>query len=320
VTSFRRRALTATLLLGAWVGGTFAAGLADGGDAATAQGAGIVIGKAHAGYTPSLKGSKPIVILAIGSGARPEDNVERSLADSLHLIYLNPAKKTATLVGIPRDSYVSIPGVGTGKINSSMFYGGPQKLIETIETDFGAQIDYWALTTFWGLTDMIDDVGGLRIDVPFPMSDPYSRSDFEPGMQWMTGIQVLAFSRDRHSLSQGDFARQENGGRVMLAALEQFQKQYREDPSTMFAYIGAGSRNIDTDIPMSELVSLFYTAGKVPPARVTNVVFPGTAGMQGSLSVVFLDQERAQAMLADLEKDGILSKANTPPSPTANET
>jgi hypothetical protein len=42
--------------------------------------------------------------------------------------------------------------------------------------------------------------------------------------------------------------------------------------------------------------------------------------MQGSLSVVFLDQERAQAMLADLEKDGILSKANTPPSPTANET
>ena len=95
----------------------------------------------------------------------------RSLGDSLHLIFLNPAKRRAVLVGVPRDSYMPIPGHGSGKINSSMVYGGPELMVATMEQNFGVTIDYWALTTFWGFTDMINAVGGLTVDVPFPMVD-----------------------------------------------------------------------------------------------------------------------------------------------------
>ena len=104
--------------------------------AARAQSTGVVMGKAHAGFTPSLTGSKPVVILAIGSGAREGENVMRSLGDSLHLIFLNPAKKRAVLVGVPRDSYMPIPGHGSGKINSSMVYGGPALMV----ADDGAEL------------------------------------------------------------------------------------------------------------------------------------------------------------------------------------
>ena len=139
----------------------------------------------------------------VGSGARPGDDVEHSLADSLHLVFINPAKHRATLVGIPRDSYVPIPNHGTGKINSSLFYGGPALLVDTIENMSGVTVDYWAITTFWGFEDMIDGVGGLTMDVPFAMSDSYARADFQPGVQELSGKDALAFARTRHDLNAG---------------------------------------------------------------------------------------------------------------------
>jgi anionic cell wall polymer biosynthesis LytR-Cps2A-Psr (LCP) family protein len=115
----------------AWVLGS-SLGAIDGSVTARAQSSGVVMGKAHAGFTPSLTGTKPIVILAIGSGARPGEDVLHSLGDSLHLIFLNPAKKRAVLVGVPRDSYMPIAGRGSGKINSAMVMGGPQLLVTTM--------------------------------------------------------------------------------------------------------------------------------------------------------------------------------------------
>jgi LCP family protein required for cell wall assembly len=314
----RRRAAFLVVALVAWVVGS-ALGAVNGTVAARAQSTGVVLGKAHAGFTPSLTGSKPIVILAVGSGARPGDDVMRSLGDSLHLIFLNPAKKRAVVVGIPRDSYVPIPGHGTGKINSSLFYGGPQLMVQTMEQNLGVTIDYWALTTFWGFTDMINAVGGVMVDVPFPMVDPYAHTDFEPGVQRLSGPDALAFSRDRHSLQQGDFGRQENGGRLILASLAQFQKEFRADQARLFTWLGAGMRNIETEIPLAEMMTLAFTASTVPAKKVQNVVLPGGTGMVGGLSVVTLDMTRARAIVADAEKDGVLLKKNVPPSPTAAE-
>lgn len=313
-----RRASFLAVALVVWVLGS-ALGSVDGAVTARAQSTGVVVGKAHAAYTPSLTGSDPVVILAIGSGARPGENVMRSLGDSLHLIFINPKARRAVLVGVPRDSYLPIPGRGTGKINSAMVYGGPELLVRTMETNFGVTIDYWALTTFWGFTDMINAVGGLTVDVPFPMMDPFARTDFSPGVQKLTGPEALAFSRDRHSLEQGDFGRQENGGRLLLAALAQFKKQFGADQARLFTWLGAGMRNIDTEMPLSEVMALAFTVSKVPTTKVQNVVLPGGATMAGSTSVVTLDLARARAIVADAKKDAALLKKNVPPSPTAAE-
>ena len=314
----RRRAIFVVMALSTWVAGSVL-GTMGGPVAATAQGSGIVVGKAHAGFTPSLTGTKPIVLLMVGSGARPGDDVEHSLADSLHLVFINPAKHRATLVGIPRDSYVPIPNHGTSKINSSMVYGGPALLVDTVENMSGVTIDYWAITTFWGFEDMIDGIGGLTMDVPFAMSDSYARADFQPGVQELNGKEALAFARTRHDLLQGDFGRQENGGRLFLASLAQFQKEYKADPSRLFVWLGSGMRNIDTTAPLSEVMALAFTASHIPVKNVQNVVLPGSAGMSGSLSVVFLDSARKTAIFNDVKTDGILLKKNVPPSPTAGE-
>jgi polyisoprenyl-teichoic acid--peptidoglycan teichoic acid transferase len=280
---------------------------------------GILIGKAHAGFAPSLVG-EPIDVLVVGSGAREGEDVLHSLADSLHVVTINPDERKATVVGIPRDSWVSIPGVGTAKINSSMVSGGPELLVQTIEELSGLTMDYWAITTFWGITDLVDELGGLTIDIPFSMEDFNSGSSFEPGLHTLNGRQTLAFTRDRHSFSQGDFARSENGGRVLVAMLAQFRKAFQSDRSALFPWLAAGMKHVDSTVDLDEAIELAFTASHVNPKGVTNVVLPGSTGVEGGLSVVFLTTSTAHAIFADIAPDGILSKPNVPPSPTANET
>jgi LCP family protein required for cell wall assembly len=299
--------------------GIAAASLVGFAGAASAQ-TGILIGKAHAGFAPSMSADDPIVVLTVGSGAREGEDVLHSLADSIHVVSMDPTTNKASIIGIPRDSWVPIPGYGTAKINSSLVAGGPDLLVQTVEALSGLTIDYWAITTFWGITDLVDELGGLTITVPFSMDDYNSGSNFEPGTHHLNGKQTLAFARDRHSFSQGDFARSENGGRILLAFLEQFRKAFQQDQSQLFPWVAAGMKYVDAAMPIDEAVDLAYTASHVNPKGVANAVLPGTSGMEGGISVVYLSSSAAADIFADVAPDAVLSKANLPPSPTADET
>jgi LCP family protein required for cell wall assembly len=312
-----RRFVAIVLVLAAWIGGTVAGSL--GQVPAAASNPGILIGKAHADYTPSLTGSKPIVILAVGSGARPGEDLLHSLSDSLHLIFVNPDQHHATMVGIPRDSWVDIPGHGSNKINSALAAGGPDLMVQTIESHFGVHIDYWAITTFWGFKAMIDKIGGLAVNVPFRMLDPFSGVDLHAGAQRLNGEQALAMARDRHSLLGGDFARQEDGGRLLLAALAQFQKEYDKDPIALLTWIGAGLSNMSTTLTVDQVLQLAYTVTAQPVKNVQNIVLPGSSASIGGLSAVALNNAAVSAIFRDVIPDGIVSKKNVPPSPTANQ-
>jgi LCP family protein required for cell wall assembly len=277
----------------------------------------LEIGQAHAGYVPTLDGTSPIFILFLGSDARPGEPVNGERTDSIHLVGINPAEHKASILGFPRDSWVEIPGHGTGKINSAMVYGGPELTVQTVEQLTGIKIDYWALTSFGGISAMIKGVGGLTMDVPFSMHDSYSQADFEPGVQQLTGKEVLAFSRDRHSLPAGDFGRSENQGRVFIATLRQFRMQFRKDPSRLFVYVGSGLSNVDTNVPLDQVLKLAFTASTINPKTVENMVVPGTNGMAGGTSIVNLSAA-AQVIYDDLKDDGLVLRKNVPPSPNAS--
>jgi polyisoprenyl-teichoic acid--peptidoglycan teichoic acid transferase len=282
-----KRLIFAVLALVVWALGSALGAISPGSGEASTE-APIMLSSAHAGYTPKLTGARPISILAIGSGARPYQSPERGLADSIHLIEIDPRTHRAVIIGIPRDSYVSIPGHGVDKINAAMGLGGPPLLVETVEHLGGIHIQYSALTSFWGLTSMIQQIDGLTIRVPFPMHDRYSRADFHAGVQRLSGEQVLAFSRDRHSLPSGDFGRSLNGGRVFIAALAQYQKEVRDDPTAMLRWVSAGMRSLSTDLPLSNVLRLAFFCTRIPPRNVQNIVLPGGVGSAGGKSIVRL--------------------------------
>ena len=271
----------------------------------------------HAGYVPALDGSEPIFILLLGSDARPGEDIAGQRADSIHIVALNPAKGKATIVGFPRDSYVSIPGFGTNKINAAMVNGGPELVVQTVEQLTGIEIDYWALTWFEGFEAMIDDVGGLVMDVPFDVFDRYAHAQIEAGSQLLSGREALAFARARHALPAGDFGRSENQGRLMVSALAQFRREFDRDPARVLAWIGAALRHAQTSLSLDELWGLAFTGSAINAKRIVNVVVPGTTGMNGATSVVHLDQTKLSAICEDLAPDGLLKKANVPPSPNS---
>ena len=267
----------------------------------------------HAGEVSFLPGFRDVAgkgvfyILAIGSDARPGvcEPIDRCLADSIHLIGINPRKGTASILGFPRDSYVPIPGVGTQKINNSLFNGGPDLVVQTIEELVGVDIDHYFLTSFAGLRHMVNAVGGIEVEIPYPMSDSYSGAVLDAGPHTLDGKQALAFARNRHDTPNGDFSRSENQGRLMLAALAQFRRSVRKDPFGMFTWLVAGMEHIQTDLSAMDLFGMALAALTVEPNRVVNRVVPGGIGSAGGASIVTLGSE-ADAVFADIADDGLL--------------
>jgi len=315
----RRRGAILAGALAAWVLGATLGSVPPRGPAAEAAPL-LAVGKVHANFTPSLEGHDPIFILALGSDARVEKGtpIEKGLGDSIHIIGINPEKQTATILGFPRDSYVNIPGHGTQRINNSLAFGGPELMAETLENLTGMTIDYWVLTSFDGVKQAVDDIGKLVIDVPFPMHDSFAKSDFKPGMQRLNGYDVLAFSRDRHSFAQGDFARSENQGRVMIAALTQLRKETSKDPSRLLDWIGAAHRNLVTELTLEELLDLGLAATQFNPQKVQNIVVEGSTATVNGASIVRLSSSNS-AIYRGMKKDAVVARRNVPRSPTAAE-
>jgi len=156
------------------------------------------------------------------------------------------------------------------------------------------------------------------MDVPFDVFDVLAEAELTAGPQVLTGPDALAFARARHALPSGDFGRSENQGRLMVAAIAAFRKEFSKDPSRLLTWIGAGLRNAQTDVPLDELMTLAFTATTINPKRIVNVVLPGSVSMAGTVSIVSLSQATLDAISTDLGNDGLLKKANIPPSPNAS--
>jgi LCP family protein required for cell wall assembly len=302
-----KRAIAVVLTaLAAWVG--VGALLADPPAEAQSPGPTMELGHALDGdFLPTFGGRRPVFVLAIGSDARPPvcEPVEGCLADSIHLIGINPKEKVASILGIPRDSYVSIPGVGTAKINDSLFYGGPDLVVQTVEELVGVDIDYYFLTAFQGFKRLVNSVGGIEVEIPYPMSDASSGASFEAGEQVLDGAQALAFSRNRKDTPNGDFSRSENQGRVLVGALAEFRKDMRKDPFSVVSWLVAGMEHMQTDVSTVEMFQLALAALQIDPDEVVNRVMPGGIGTAGGASVVTLGGD-AQAVFDDIAEDGML--------------
>jgi LCP family protein required for cell wall assembly len=273
-----------------------------------AQETAVEIRSAHgSSYVPALNAKRPLFILVLGSDARSGQNVERSRADSIHLLGVDVRRKRATILGFPRDSWVSIPGYGTAKINTAMYAGGPELVVRTIENLTGIRIDFYVLTSFTGLRALVNGIGGLEVDVPYAMRDSRSGSNFSAGNQKLNGKEALAFSRDRHSVPGGDLGRSKNQGRLLLAALKKLRSGFESDPGLLFTWIRVGWRHVRTDLSFQTLLDLGLTATQVASKNVDNRVVPATVGTVGQQSVVFISSS-ASSMYRDMRADGVIGK------------
>jgi LCP family protein required for cell wall assembly len=261
----------------------------------------------EASLVPALEGKRPLFILSLGSDARPGQDIRGERSDSIHIIGIDLSTNRATILGFPRDSWVSIPGHGSGKINSAMRDGGPALTIKTLENLTGMPIDFWMLTSFKGLVNMVNRIGGVDVDVPYPMHDGFSGANFRPGMRHMRGKAALAFARDRHDVPGGDLGRSRDQGILLIAALAKFNQAFAKDPTTAFTWIQAAWPQIRTDLSVPTMLQLALAASQISPSNVNNLVVPARGGSVGSSSVVFIEPS-ARAVYADMRADGVVGR------------
>ena len=308
-----KKLIAVVLGLTAWIGGTAAANL---GSAPAGAAPLFVIQRAHADYTPSLDGNDPIFILLLGSDSRPGTPMTKGRSDSIHILGINPAEHRATVFGIPRDSYVPLSTGGTDKINAAMPIGGPEAEMQTVENLTGITFDYYVVTGFNEVTQAVNQIGGLEVDVPYTVVG--FEQTFTAGLHRMDGRAVLGYSRTRHSLPLGDFDRSLNQGVVLKSALTQFRTEFAKDPTRLYSWLGAGLRNTETNVPIDELVRLAGLSHAIPAKRVTNLVALGSSDILGTQSIVRLSDAN-NALWQDMAQDGFILQnaipANAQPDP-----
>ncbi|MFI5714952.1 LCP family protein [Nocardia sp. NPDC051750] len=136
--------------------------------------------------------------------------------DTIILVHIPPSGRT-TLISLPRDSYVSIPGYGQDKLNAAFAFGGPQLLTQTVEIATGLRIDHYGEIGFAGFAGVVDGLGGIDVCVPQPINDPLAGIDLPAGCQELSGPQALGFVRSR-ATALADIDRM-NNQRLFLSAL-----------------------------------------------------------------------------------------------------
>ncbi len=258
------------------------------------------------GWWPSISerptlGEFPKLMLVIGSDARPGHDPLRSQADSLHFVGL-AEDGTATVVGVPRDSWLPVPGRGNMKITSSLLKGGPELTMQALSDASGIEFDGYLITGFEGFQDLIEVLGGLDIVVPLDLNDKWAKAYIDAGRQILTPSDALAFARVRKTISGGDFTRKFHGGLALIAAATMVQAM---GPEAIPGLLEVSSGLYWTDLSAEEALLLAAAIVRADLSKATNVVAEGSVSTtSGGASIVRL-ADSAFALFEDMH-DGVL--------------
>ncbi len=226
------------------------------------------------------------------------------LTDTILLVTTAPDGR-ATLISIPRDSYVDIPGYGFNKINAAYAFGGPRLLSRTVEQATGVRLDGYVEVGFDGFYRVVQAVGGVRVCPPDPISDERAGIDLPAGCQVLGGADALGYVRARYSDPRGDLGRVERQ-REFVAALA--------DRATSPAVLLNPFRSVPLALAVGEALTVNRTMGPFDLAAFSLATLRAT-GSGGQMltvpvggdattdvgSVVLWDEQQAAALWQALQ-------------------
>ncbi len=211
--------------------------------------------------------TEPFTILLMGIDSTDEVLTKNAIAngDTLILITFNPKTLNATMLSIPRDSYVPIAcwsGKPENKITHAAAYGN-DCMIHTIEDYFDVNIDYYAKINFKGLVKLVDAVGGVEVDVEKTLCTDNSNRESEvcihEGHQVLNGEEALVYARNRKQLANGDFGRAQHQQIIVKALINKMKTI--TDVTKFMDILNTVSNSMDTNLTTKQILS-FYNVGK----------------------------------------------------------
>lgn len=240
-------------------------------------------------------------VLLMGSDARPYVGGHRS--DTMMIASIDPSLGTVTLLSIPRDLYVFIPGWRIDRINVADARGGPDLAIQTILYNFGIPIDYWAEIEFGDFQYLIDSLGGVDVTIGRYYSDECGGSyrTFYIGVQHMDGFTALCYARMRKASSDFDRLRRQQelilaifSKAVSLDALTRIPELYSQ-----FSGLVETDMGLDGVLPLVPLgVQVAGDSTRIRRFAIDSTMATGWRVPYSGASVLLPNYDAIQAMLA----------------------
>jgi polyisoprenyl-teichoic acid--peptidoglycan teichoic acid transferase len=254
---------------------------------------------------PEWSGTERINILLLGIDKRDDEPINGSRSDTMMIASIDPVAKSAALVSLPRDMWVTIPGCtpaqgcsrGQQRINFAHAVGGPDMAKRTITNDFGIPIQYYARVDFRGFEELVDLVGGVLVDVDRPVKDDeyptenygFQRIYYAPGPQLLDGKHALQYARSRHG--SNDFSRAKRQQTVLVSLRERALQLNMVSRAP--AMLGIVQNSLSTDLSPVQLLSLARLVSEIDRDRIGSLVIDTnyTTPFKGSDGADLLDPD-----------------------------
>ncbi|MEV6875324.1 LCP family protein [Amycolatopsis sp. NPDC051128] len=241
---------------------------------------------------------------AVASGVIP--GAGRS--DTIMLVHIDPGFTRATVVSIPRDAWVPVPGHGMAKVNAGYSWGGPSLAVRTIEGLTGVRVDHFGVIDFAGFQALTDSVGGIDVGLAAPST--FGSLVLHAGTNHLNGTQALGYVRQRTGLPKGDLDRVQRHQNALRALLVKITTRgVLTSPSAALGFLNELTRWITVDDSLTnddlrtlcaELVQNLRTGG------ITFLTVPVSGlGRERDQSVVYLDSTRGARLWHDLTNGDI---------------
>lgn len=267
-------------------------------------------------------------------GAASASNGAGSRSDTMILLHISPNQDKATLVSLPRDSYVEIPAykdrsgkahaASHNKLNASFELGGAALTVQTVEKATGLHIDHYIEIGFGGFVNMVDALGGIDVCSPRAVKDPKSGLNLKAGNNSLDGVRALGFVRARYIDPTADLGRMRRQQQFLGTI---FRKATSTgtlfDPLKLNNFLSATAKSITVDdgLTHEDLVNLALKTKGLSPSNVVFTTVPlsdvnySNDGVRGS---VLWAATRSAALFDSIRKDLPIGSQTASPSPGAS--
>lgn len=240
---------------------------------------------------------EPVNFLLLGSDTRGEDS---GRSDTLMVLRVNPAKKHAYLLSIPRDMRVKIHGRGRNKINAAFALGGPALVIKTVEDFTGLELNHYVVVDFNGFKRLVNALGGIDVTVEKRMRDRSIRLDLKPGTQHLEGEEALKYVRFRKD-KDSDFGRIRRQQTFLRAVMK---KVFRLGSVLRLPQIaGIAADNVETDLGLSQMIAYGRLLRSLEQEDLEMAMLPGKTKTINRVSYVIPDEEKVAWMIERVLRD-----------------
>ena len=260
-------------------------------------------------------GEEPAVnILVLGTDSRTsasdpsqwKEGAQRT--DAIMIVQVSGDRKTVSVMSIPRDSWVEIPGHGQGKINAAYSYGGPSLTIHTVENLTGIHIDHFAVANFESFVALTDEIGGVRVNLKTPQR--LAGKELGAGAQVLDGQQALAYTRERSSLPNGDFDRVKRQQTWMRSIVSRvLTNGTLSSPTALYSFLKTASRTVavDESFTLNQMQSLALETRHLHSNDIAFMTVPtaGTGTSADGQSIVTLDADADTPLFKAFAEDRV---------------